>query len=434
MADAVGPLLEFCAILLKGLKMRLPHRLLALLAVVLSCPSASAEDTATWLQWRGPQRTGKIEAAPWPDSLEGNHLQQLWHVDLDKSYSGPIVTADRVFVTETRDAKTEHVQALDRKTGQSLWEASWTGSIKVPFFAKANGDWIRSTPAVDGNSIYVAGIRDVIVCLDTKTGAERWRNDLMAKFKSPAPTFGFVASPLVMGDHIYVQAGGGFVKLDKATGAVLWRTLEDDGGMYGSAFSSPIPATLNGVPQILVQTRKLLAGVDAESGAVLWSHPVKADQGMNILTPTVIGNRVFTSTYGGGSILFQIAQESATEEAKVEVVWKTKPQGYMSSPIVIGNHLYMHLRNQRFTCLDLATGKENWTTTPYGKYWSMIANGSKILALDERGELLLINATPEKFDLLDSRKLADDTWAHLAIVGDEIFVRELKGLTSYRWR
>lgn len=106
----------------------------------------------------------------------------------------------------------------------------------------------------------------------------------------------------------------------------------------------------------------------------------------------------------------------------------------MSSPIVIGNYLYMHLRNQRFTCLDLETGKEVWTSTPFGKYWSMIANGSKILALDERGDLLLINATRDKFDLLDSRKVSDNTWAHVAVVGDEIFVRELKALAVYRWK
>lgn len=289
-------------------------------------------------------------------------------------------------------------------------------------------------PALEGDSLYVAGIRDVIVCLDAATGTERWRTDLMAKFNSPVPAFGFVASPLVMGDHVYVQAGGGFVKLDKKTGEVVWRVLEDGGGMYGSAFSSPFPVTLNGVPQILVQTRQKLAGVDAESGKVLWSQPVKADQGMNILTPTVIGNRVFTSSYGGGSFLFEINLGNSSEAAIVKEVWKTKSQAYMSSPIVIDGHIYLHLRNQRFTCLDIETGKEQWTTTPYGKYWSMIASGSKILALDERGDLLLINATPDKFDLLDSRKIAENSWAHVAVLGDEVFVRELKTMTVYRWR
>ena len=408
--------------------------LIAFVVGVLACTTGLGNDAALWPQWRGPQRTGKIEAEPWPEALDGGHLQQLWRVELGPSYSGPIVTVDRIFVTETRGKKTEHVQALDRKTGKSLWEASWSGAISVPFFAKANGDWIRSTPAVDGDSLYVAGIRDVIVCLDTASGQERWRADLMAKFNAPVPTFGFVASPLILGEHLYVQAGGGFVKLNKQTGEVVWKTLDDAGGMYGSAFSSPLPATLNGVEQILVQTRQKLAGVDAETGKVLWSQPVKADQGMNILTPTVIGNRVFTSTYGGGSFLFGIDQPNSDASATVSEVWRSKLQGYMSSPIVLDGHAYLHLRNQRFACIDLETGKEKWTTTPYGKYWSLIANGSKLLALDERGDLLLINATPEKFDLIGSRKLTENAWAHLAIAGDELFIRDLKGLTSYRWR
>ncbi len=106
----------------------------------------------------------------------------------------------------------------------------------------------------------------------------------------------------------------------------------------------------------------------------------------------------------------------------------------MSTPVVINGHAYLHLRNQRFTCIDLATGESKWTTKPYGKYWSMVANGDRILALDQRGEILLIHATPEKFELVDSRKLTDDeTWAHLAVAGDEVFVRELNAMTVYRW-
>ena len=59
----------------------------------------------------------------------------------------------------------------------------------------------------------------------------------------------------------------------------------------------------------------------------------------------------------------------------------------------------------------------------------------RILALDQRGELFLIHATPEKFELLDSRKISDqETWGHLAVVGDQVFIRELNGISAYRWR
>ena len=53
--------------------------------------------------------------------------------------------------------------------------------------------------------------------------------DFVEQFKAPLPDFGFVCSPLVVGDFVYVQAGAGFCKLDKQTGKVLWRVLTDGG-------------------------------------------------------------------------------------------------------------------------------------------------------------------------------------------------------------
>ena len=114
--------------------------------------------------------------------------------------------------------------------------------------------------------------------------------------------------------------------------------------------------------------------------------------------------------------------------------WTNKAQGYMSSPVWIDDHVYLHLRNQRFVCLDAASGKEAWTTEPFGRYWSMISQGDMIMSLDERGELLLIRADPTEFKLLDRKVVSDEEcWAHLAIRGREIFVRDLKGLTVWNW-
>jgi outer membrane protein assembly factor BamB len=304
--------------------------------------------------------------------------------------------------------------------------------LSVPFFAKANGDWIRSTPAYAGDSLYVAGMRDLLVCLDAASGNPRWRKDFMQELGSPLPTFGCVCSPLVDGDAVYIQAGAGLCKLDRHSGRLLWRTLQDDGGMMGSAFSSPVLAELAGRRQLLVQTREKLAGVSPETGEVLWSQPIPAFRGMNILTPTVIGDAVFTSAYGGKSFLFTIRQND--QRFSVEETWTNKASGYMSSPVVIDGHLYLHLQNQRFTCIELKTGSTKWTTTPYGKYWSLVARNDRMLALDERGDLLLIRANPERFELLNTRKISEEpTWAHLAISGEQLFVRELHALAAYRW-
>jgi outer membrane protein assembly factor BamB len=386
-----------------------------------------------WPQWRGPSRDGQWTGPAWPERLSKDSLKLLWRIPLGPSYSGPIVSEDLVFTTETKNKESEVVIALDRKTGKERWRAEWKGAMTVPFFAASNGSWIRSTPAYDGGRLYVAGMRDVLVCLDAKTGKEEWRVDFVKELKTPLPDFGFVCSPLLHGDAVYVQAGASVVKLDKKTGKIIWRALEEKGGMMSSAFSSPVIATFSGKRQLVVQGREKLAGVDLENGDVLWSQVVPSFRGMNILTPTVVGDAIFTSSYQNKAWLYTISKEK--DRYTVSESWNSKAQAYMSTPVVIGGHAYLHLQNQRFTCIDLKTGERTWTSNGFGKYCSLVAQGDRILALDQRGFLLLIKANPKEFELIDEMKISDaDTWAHLAVSGDELFIRELNALAVYRWQ
>lgn len=402
--------------------------------VVMPLPwAADADDSAaTWPQWRGPTRDAMVDGSEaWPDNLAG--IELTWRVDLGPSYSGPIVASDRVFVTETVDKRKEVVRALDRATGEQLWEAGWSGAMKVPFFARSNGSWIRATPAYDGASLFVAGMRDVLVSLDAETGRERWRVDFVERHSTSLPSFGFVSSPLVDGDDLYVQAAASVMKLDKRDGRVIWRTLEERGGMMASAFSSPVLATIRGVRQLVVQTRQELAGVDPKTGAVLWHQRVPAYRGMNILTPTVFENSIFTSTYKNATFLYDI--NHGDDGWSVAQNWTDKARGYMSSPVLIGNYGYLHLGNGRLACFDLRDGRQTWRSKSLGKYWSMASDGRKILALNEVGELLLIGADPTEFMLLDRRSISEqETWGHVALAGNEIFVRELQGLSALHWK
>lgn len=388
----------------------------------------------TGINGRGPTRDGHIASSEaWPESLDESTLTQMWSVGLGSGYSGPIVVGDRVFVTETLNEDREVVRAFDRNTGEQLWITDWAGAMSVPFFAASNGSWIRATPACDGERLYVAGMRDLLVCLDVENGDIVWQVDFMEKFDTPLPAFGFVCSPLIDGDFVYVQAGGGLCKLNKLTGEVVWRVLDDGGGMDGSAFSSPTIVTLEETRQMAVQTRTSLVGVDLENGETLWSVDVPTFRGMNILTPTLVNDAMFTSSYGGGTFMYGVTL--AGESFEVASKWTdNRNEGYMSSPVLIDGYLYLHLRNQRFTCIDPATGEARWTTTPYGKYWSMVVNGNRILALDERGDLLLIAASPEEFQLVSERHVASsESWAHLAVSGNQVFVRDLERLAVYRW-
>jgi outer membrane protein assembly factor BamB len=399
---------------------------------------AQPQDTQPWDQWRGPSRNGAIAGPAWPESLQGDHLAVKWRVGLGPGYSGAVVVADRVFVTETVDDKVEAARAVDRATGKEIWKTSWKkkgANVSLP--ARRHGNWVKSTPAFDGERLYAAGMEEVLVCLSGADGAVLWSIDFPKEYGTPVPGFGCVSSPLVVGDHVYMQAASSFVKVDKRTGQVLWRVLvadkfrvlTDDG-----AESSPVFAVIQKQPQLVVQARPSLHGVDPESGKVLWSQPTDALMDNNILTPIVLGDHIFTSSQHGGVSLYYIRRHEFGLTPQTR--WhQSKPSGYMSSPVVVGDHGYLHLGNNRLACIELRAGTAVYTTKPFGDYWSMVVQGDKVLALDASGELMLFRANPAKFDLIDRRKISEqDTWGHVAVFGEQIFVREKHGLLALEWR
>jgi len=386
-----------------------------------------------WPQWRGPTRDGLVPGdQPWPDSLNEAHLKQIWRVDLANGYSSPIITERHVIVLETKDKKHEVVRALDRSTGKEIWTTAWEGAMEVDPIGARAGSWIKSTPTYDGDRLYISGMRDVLVCLDEKSGKEIWRVDFARRYGTPIPELGFICSPLVVGDLIYVQTADSVVCLDKKTGASKWRSMIEEEKGHGS-YSSPGIDLVDGKPQILVAMISDIAGLDPTTGKVLWSRRLDSlDQGC-VLTPIVYRNNIFTSTRKSRSELYGL--EKSGDTFAVNEIWKNKATAYMSAPIIIGNHAYMHLKTSRLVCLNLNTGEEQWTSSkPMGYYCSMIARGNQILALSNEGELLLFRATPDRFDPIDSRKITDaEVWGHPAISGNRLFIRELNAITAYEW-
>ncbi|MEM7600734.1 MAG: PQQ-binding-like beta-propeller repeat protein, partial [Verrucomicrobiota bacterium] len=144
-----------------------------------------------------------------------------------------------------------------------------------------------------------------------------------------------------------------------------------------------------------------------------------------------------TASYGGGAFLFSITTDDSGKFS-VKQLWNNeKVEGYMGSPVVCKGHVYLHGRDKKFHCLSLEDGSVAWSTNEeFGDYWSMIYQGDRVLALDQKGELILFEASPEEFKVLDRREISkkDPTWAHVGIDGDLVLVRSLKGIQVYRWQ
>ncbi len=156
--------------------------------VVTSFLSGGVAAIADWPQWRGPDRDGSFNGPEWPKSLSSLTLK--WKQPIDDGYPGPIISGSKVITVETLRKSNEVVRCFDRKTGEQIWSAQWEGAMRVPFFAARNGSWVRSTPATDGKSVFVAGMRDVLVSLDLNNGTENWRVDFVQRFETPIPSFG----------------------------------------------------------------------------------------------------------------------------------------------------------------------------------------------------------------------------------------------------
>ena len=389
--------------------------------------STSIAEDATWNQWRGPDRDG-VWPRDLPKSLSAVEL--VWQTPLQPSYSGPVTDGKLVYTTETVDESFERMTAYDLTTGDMAWTVRWDGAITVPPYAMANGSWIKSTPTLAEDSLVVLGMRDEVVCLEPATGDIRWQADLAERFDARRPPFGGVCSPLIDDGSVYVMAGGATVKLSLADGSTIWKTLADE-GEDDDALSSPIIETIAGERQLVVQTRTRLCGVDLKDGSLRWSKRIEAYRNMNILTPTVFGNRVFTAAQRGQSQCFAVTNEEGRWSC--EEVWNQKTQAYMSSPVADGKTIFMHASSERLTALDAATGRILWTGRPMGKYQSLIRNDEIILILNNEGELVSVEPNRDALTIVDTKKVADDSWAYLGVFDGGLLVRDLKALKVYRY-
>jgi outer membrane protein assembly factor BamB len=389
----------------------------------------------TWPQWRGAERNGTYRGEAWPVRLSAEQCSLEWTQALGSSYSMPVLDLQRIFVTESVDSDTESVKAFDRSNGKLQWSTTWKAGMKVPFFARSNGSWMRSTPALHDGKLFVMGMQETLVCLDAISGDVVWRLNIPSSLDTPDPSFGGVSSPLLHDGHLYVQAGGGVVKVGAGSGHILWSSALSKDAMNSSPFSSPIIAQLGGVPQLVVLGRSGLNGLDMADGSSLWRRDVPAFRGMNILTPTIIGEGVFTATYGGKAHLFQPGQ-SSDGVWSVSESWQQKFQGYMSSPVVVGDHAYIHGRSGRLVCLDTVSGAIAWTSgKSFTKYCSIVANGDRLLVLSTDGKLRLLAANPERCEILDELRVSDEeTWAHLSMADDQVVIRSLNHLSVFRWK
>jgi outer membrane protein assembly factor BamB len=375
-----------------------------------------------WPQWRGPNRDG-VAVLPELPSVWPEKLPLLWKVPAGPGYSTPVIAGGRCIFTE-RSGGDEAVRAIDAETGKDVWRTPYPAPYEAHPYAARHGTCPKATSTVAEGRVFSYGISGILTAMDAATGKLLWKRDLGTEHKS-APLFGASASPLVEGGLVVLpvgnQAGGGGIMAFRAgSGETAWRSVED-----GPSYASAIAADLAGLRQVLCFTGKRFVGVALADGRELWSHPIEVPFDETIVTAVVWKDRVvFSGRNQAGTRCIRPRRDG--DAVKAEEVWKAAAPVYMTSPVVFRDHYYAveHVTG-KFFCLRLEDGAVLWKDGNFGDYASLVLAGDRILALDSKGSLTVIDPSPEGLKRMKTYKVSDaDTYAHLVVAGSRIYVRD----------
>jgi outer membrane protein assembly factor BamB len=394
---------------------------LAIGIVLLSLTTFAIADD--WPQWRGPDRTGisreKGLLKEWPK--DGPKVR--WEIkDLGTGYSSPAVAAGKVYI-QTTSGNDEFTVALDEKTGKQLWKTA-IGKVGVNKGPQYPGT--RATPTVDGKKIYSLASDGELACLDLD-GKVDWHKNIAKEFDGKVGMWAYTESVLIDGDKLICTPGGEkatLAALKKTDGSVIWQSVVPGGDV--ADYASIMIVEAGGRKQYVQYMRKSLVGVDAATGKFLWKNSRTQDQGASILTPVILGNKVFVSGSRTGGACFELSTDGDGVAAK-ELYFEKTLAPSMGGAILVDGYLYGSA-GQTLFCADFATGKIQWTDRSVGPASICFAEGKFYVRGYNSGEIALVEANPKAYKEVSRFKQPDRSkiagWPHPIVANGGFYVRD----------
>ena len=195
--------------------------------------------------------------------------------------------------------------------------------------------------------------------------------------------------------------------------------------------SSVVPMEFDGQRMYVYCANSGVVGVSAKDGSILWETTDWKISIATVPSPLILGDgRIFlTGGYNAGSLMLQLHKDG--ERLVPRTVFKLEPGVFgatQHTPILYDNHLYGVRADGKFVCLTL-DGKPAWTSgsgQQFGLGSFILADGL-IFAMNDSGLLRLIEARPEKYNLLAQAQVlkGHDSWAPLALAGGRLIARDL---------
>jgi len=385
-------------------------------------PSALA---GSWQQFRGPDRTNVVrDVPPLARSFPSEGPNVLWRIEAGEGHAGAAVHNGRVYMMDyDRDRQEDVVRCLSLDDGREIWRHTYSVVVR------RNHGMSRTVPAVTDDYVVTLGPKCHVVCLEARDGTLLWKKDLVEENGTRVPPWYAGQCPLIDGDRVILAPGADplMMAVDLATGEPVWET--ENPGEWGMTHSSVAIVQDAGPRQYVYCTTQGVVGVEAETGRLLWTTTDWRITLANVPTPVPLGDGrvLFSGGYNSGAVLLQIS-----EDGPPTVLWRTPAETFASdqqTPIFYKGHIYGVIPSGQMACMD-PDGRVLWTSGAANRFGLgpfLIADGLLYVLHDQSCTLYVIEAAPDGYRELASRKLMDghDAWAPMAVAAGRLILRDV---------
>ncbi len=394
--------------------------------VSLTLASTPADELITspepdWPQWRGPRRDGISDEtdllATWPD--DGPKL--LWKIDgLGKGWSCPIIVGQRIYITG--DVGGDLVIFALNRSGTVQWKVKNGRAWKGPY------PGARACCVFSEGRLYNMNSHGRVVCLDAVSGKELWVVDILECFDAKNITWALSECLLVDGRNLIVTPGGKkalMAALDKLTGRTVWTTepLGDD----RTSHCSPILFRYAGRRLITSCSSAHGFGVDADTGKLLWTVPLKNPHGVNVSTPIYGSGCVYYVTpYAELGRAYRLVANGQILTA--EHIWTCPLDTVTGGAVLVDGTLFAagYRESKWWLGLDWQTGRTKYELKDFTTGSVIYADG-RLYCLDEKGMAGLLKPGPEGLEIMGRFALVAekvrDAWTHPVLHDGRLYLR-----------
>ncbi len=318
----------------------------------------------------------------------------LWRHNVGLGYSSVVEVAGLAY-TQGYEKNQNTLFCVDAKSGKIKWTHSYISALGDKYFQGGS----RSTPTIANGKVYLQGHEGPLFCLDADSGKLLWETHLVNKLGGRCPTWGYAGAPLLVDGKVIVQTGsevGSLVALNANTGREVWRA-----GGAEAGYASPYIRKDNRA-DIVVFNQSGLSIHDLKTGREKISYQHRTRYEVNAAQPLDLGSRILVASgYGKGAVLLDI------EDGQPNVIWESDGVAcQMASLVYLDGYAYgihgqtgANANRATLFCLELKEGRKIWEERGFG-VGTLILIDQTLAVLSDRGELALIDASPDGFSEL----------------------------------